>query len=98
MNSKGIETAIVRTKRVYVKVTLDTDTTGYMVPRIITWGDGRRFAIEEVKEYRPARTNASIDRYTIMIGGKRKYLYFERASRYQKSTVGRWYVESTADE
>jgi hypothetical protein len=83
------------TKRVYVKVTSVFDATGYMHPRTITWNDGREFEIEEVKDYRPAGTNrdSTTDCYTIIIRGDTKYLFFERTNRYQKSTVGRWYVE-----
>lgn len=36
-------------RRVYVKVTSDFDSTGYMQPRSITWVDGRTFPIEAVR-------------------------------------------------
>jgi len=83
------------TERVYVKVTSETDATGYMQPKAITWSDGRVFQIETVKNFRPAGTNhdATTDCYTVVIKGDTKYLFFERANRYQKSSVGRWYVE-----
>ena len=40
--------------RIYVNVNSDFDSTGYMLPRSITWKDGRTFRIEAVKDYRPA--------------------------------------------
>ena len=84
------------TERVYVKVTSETDATGYMQPKAITWSDGRVFQIETVKDFRPAGTqhnSSTTDCYTVVINGDTKYLFFERANRYQKSSVGRWYVE-----
>ena len=84
------------TERVYVKVTSETDATGYMQPKAITWSDGRVFQIETVKDFRPAGTqhnSSTTDCYTVVIKGDTKYLFFERANRYQKSSVGRWYVE-----
>lgn len=43
-------------KRVYVKVSSDFDSTGYMQPTSITWSDGRTFPIETVRDFRPAGT------------------------------------------
>ena len=40
-----------KTERVYVKVNSDFDATGYMQPRQITWGDGRTYPIEQVRDY-----------------------------------------------
>ena len=42
--------------KIYVKVNSDFDSTGYMLPRTITWSDGRTFKIEAVKDFRPAST------------------------------------------
>ena len=36
-------------ERVYVKVSSDFDSTGYMQPTSITWSDGRTFPIETVR-------------------------------------------------
>ncbi len=41
-------------EKIYVKVNSDIDSTGYMMPRTITWSDGRTFKIDEVKDFRPA--------------------------------------------
>ena len=49
-----------KTEKVYVKVNSDFDATGYMQPRQITWGDGRTYPIEQVRDFRPANTIADI--------------------------------------
>lgn len=49
-----------KTEKVYVKVTSDFDATGYMQPRQITWGDGRTYPIEQVRDFRPANTIADM--------------------------------------
>ena len=48
--------AVDRSKKekVYVRVSTDFDSTGYMQPRSITWGDGRTFNIDKIKDFRPA--------------------------------------------
>ena len=56
-------------EKIYVKVNSDFDSTGYMMPRTITWADGRTFKIDEVKDFRPASTLAkghSGDCYTVV--------------------------------
>lgn len=83
-------------QRVYVKVTSVFDSTGFMQPREITWEDGRVFPIEAVKDFRPAGTHhdsLTCDCFTVVVKGEVKYLFFERANSYHKSTLGRWYVE-----
>ena len=60
-------------ERVYVKVNSDFDATGYIQPRSITWADGRTFAIEAVKDFRPAscyRKGAEGVCYTVTIRGE----------------------------
>lgn len=82
--------------KVYVKVSSDFDTTGYMKPRSITWEDGRVFVIESVKDFRPASTlkgHHSGDCYTVVIKGKERFLFFEKASELFESLCGRWYIE-----
>lgn len=62
-----------RLKKVYVKVNSDFDPTGYILPRAITWEDGRTFKIEAVKDFRPAacyRQGVEGACYTIMIREK----------------------------
>lgn len=57
-------------ERVYVKVSSDFDSTGYMQPTSITWSDGRTFPIETVRDFRPAGTadnGYSGDCFTVLI-------------------------------
>ena len=83
-------------RKVYVKVNSDFDSTGFVVPRAITWADGRIFTIEAVKDYRPASTIAKGhcgDCYTVIIHGEERYLFFEKVNEMFTSRVGRWFVE-----
>ena len=80
-------------EKIYVKVNSDFDSTGYMMPRTITWADGRTFKIDEVKDFRPASTLAkghSGDCYTVVIRGEEKFLFFEKTDDLFASRVGRW--------
>ena len=83
----------VMPERVYVQVNSDFDPTGYMVPRTITWPDGRVFRIEKILSFRPAGFGLPLDRYTVSIRGKERILYFERAGGGAAGRLGRWYVE-----
>ena len=80
-----------RSLKVYVDVTVDFDTDGQMYPRTLTWEDG-----DKVKAIRPAhaeRAGGQGDRYTVMIDGHEKYLFFEHNSDFGNKNVGRWFVE-----
>ena len=82
-------------QRVYVKVDACFDNTGFMQPHIITWPDGRVFAVDSVKDFRPASTvgvSLSGDCYTVMIRGQEKHLFFERSDPLFPSRIGRWFV------
>lgn len=68
------------TERIYVKVTSDFDSTGYMQPKSITWADGRTFPIDAVRDFRPAgaaNNDFSGDCFTVLIQGQEKHLFFE---------------------
>lgn len=83
-------------EKVYVKVNSDFDSTGYMVPKAITWTDGRTFEIEAVKDFRPASTlvkGHSGDCYTVVIRGKEKHLFFEKTGDLFTARLGRWFIE-----
>ena len=83
-------------RKVYVKVNSDFDSTGYMVPRTITWADGRTFVIDEIKDFRPASTlggGHSGNCYTVIIHGEEKHLFFEKTNSLFASRFGRWFVE-----
>ncbi len=87
----------LRPERIYVKVNSDFDSTGYIQPKSITWTDGRTFRIEAVKDYRPAsvyREGADGARYTVLIRGEEKHLFFEWTDSSFSTRVARWYVEA----
>ena len=87
------------TERIYVKVTSDFDSTGYMQPKSITWADGRTFPIDAVRDFRPAgaaNNDFSGDCFTVLIQGQEKHLFFEHMDRRFSGRIGRWFVEKAA--
>ncbi len=86
-------------RRIYVKVNSDFDATGYMLPRSITWADGRTFMIDEVRDFRPASALSKGhggDCYTVVIRGEERFLFFEKTSGLFAARCGRWFVECPA--
>ncbi len=84
-------------ERMYVSVHSVTDSVGGVKPVSIRLKDGREYKIDQTTDYRPASTyqNGRMDDcYTVMIHGQRRYLFFERENGPQKSTLGRWFVET----
>lgn len=82
--------------KVYVAVNVDFTENGQMRPRSIIWEDGQIFPIDRVKAIRPAhaeRAGGLGDRYTVMIGGHERYLFFEHNECYGDRDVGRWFLE-----
>lgn len=76
-------------RKVCVEVVAHFSEKGGVRPVLLVWEDGRRFPVDRVRfaERAPARVNALLPvRYTCMIGGKEKYLYFEPEKM-------RWFVE-----
>lgn len=88
-----------RRERVYVKVTSDFDTTGFVQPKAIIWADGRVFTIDQIQDFCPAsklEAERNGDCYTVIIKGKQKHLFFERTDPRHASRLGRWFVERNA--
>ena len=82
--------------KVYVQVKVDFREDGVMLPRRIVWEDGREYEIDRVTDIRQAsamRAGGQGDRYTVRIGGKQSYLFFERSSNQTGHCIGRWFVE-----
>ena len=71
---------------VCVTVVTGTDTDGNICPTHIQWHDGRGWDIERILYTRSRRSAAGTEiRYTVLIGGKEKYLF----------RLGeKWYVQS----
>ena len=82
--------------KVYVPVDVEFRSDGTRLPRIITWEDGTKYEIDRVKDIRQAaamRAGGQGDRYTIVVGGKQSYLFFERSPNQTGNNIGRWFVE-----
>lgn len=82
--------------KVYVDVKVDFRADGVMLPRKITWEDGREYEIDRVSDIRQAaamRAGGQGDRYTIFVQGKQSYLFFERSANQTGNNIGRWFVE-----
>ena len=82
--------------KVYVQVKVDFREDGVMLPRKITWEDGREYEIDRVSDLRQAaamRAGGQGDRYTIYVQGKQSYLFFERSPNQTGNCIGRWFVE-----
>ncbi len=85
-----------RNIKVYVKVGVIFREDGMMLPRSLTWEDGRRYAIDRVLAVRPAyaeRAGGQGDRYTVMVGGQQRYIFFEHSADADNTSVGRWFIE-----
>ena len=86
-----------RPQKIYVKVSADFDCSGGLHPRSIIWSDGRVFEIDDITDFYPGYTSdRSGDRYTIVIHGETRYLFFERNDEMVAARVGRWFVERVA--
>ena len=60
--------------KVYVDVRVDFRSDGLMLPRKITWEDGREYEIDRISDIRQAaaaKAGGQGDRYTITVNGKR---------------------------
>ena len=82
--------------KVYVAVAVDFDEEGDMMPRELTWEDGTRYIIDKILDKRPAaalRAGGQGDRYTIVVEGRRSYLFFEKDPDVATDHPGRWFVE-----
>lgn len=82
--------------KAYVGVKAEFNSDGVMLPRSLVWEDGITYEIDRVVDIRPsyaAKAGGQGDRYTIMVHGQRKYLFFERTTNMTGNIIGRWFVE-----
>lgn len=66
--------------KVYVDVLAEFSKDGLLIPKEITWEDGRKYEITRVKDKcRAASTRAGGvgDRYTCVVDGKEIFLFYE---------------------
>ncbi len=83
-------------RRVYVSVQCDFTDDGVMLPRKIVWENGSVYEIDRIRQITQAaarKSGGQGDRYTIVIGGKETYLFFQRSTNLSGNTIGRWFVE-----
>lgn len=74
-------------RKTYVEVTAHIDVDGHITPLEIIWRDGRIFPIDEVREVirrASQRVGGFGLRYSVMVHGHEKYLYYENP---------RWFIE-----
>lgn len=67
-------------RKAYVRVNLDVDEEGTIIPMLIRWKDGKVFQIEQLKYKCRASSNkvgGGGIRYTVMIRGKESFLFHE---------------------
>ena len=91
-----MQVAMNKSPKVYVAVEADFAEDGTMRPKIITWEDGAKFEIDRVTDIRQApalKAGGQGDSYTIWIGGRQSYLFFERSADLTGNNIGRWFVE-----
>lgn len=82
--------------KVYVAVDVAFTEEGTMLPKRLTWEDGRHYDIDRVLAVRPAyaeKAGGMGDRYTIRVQGQEKYLFFEHALNPEDACPGRWFME-----
>lgn len=85
-----------RNMKVYVKVGVTFGEDGMMRPRSLTWEDGRKYPIDRVLNVQPAcaqRAGGQGDRYTVMVAGQQRYLFFEHSTDGKNVKLGRWFIE-----
>lgn len=84
-------------RKQYVEVVVRFREDGRMLPRVIVWDDGRSFPVDRVLDISPApalRAGGQGDQYTIRVGGKICYLFFEHACDESSDRPGRCFVEA----
>ena len=89
-------TAAKKAPKVYVTVRAEFTEDGTMLPREITWEDGKKYKIDRVSHICQApslKAGGQGDRYTICIGKRQSYLFFERSASLYGNNIGRWFVE-----
>ncbi len=80
-------------RKVCVEVTANFSREGVVRPLSLVWEDGRTLFVDKVKavERAPARVSALLPvRYTCVILGKERWLYYEPSRQ-------RWFVEARTE-
>lgn len=84
-------------RKQYIRVDVAMDSDGTMRPCQIHWTNGRKYEISRLIDVTPApamKAGGQGDRYTVLINGKERALFFERPTQDDDARkVGRWFVE-----
>lgn len=75
-------------KKMYVDIFAEFTKEGRLVPKSIKWQDGTVYEIEKIKDVRRTvslKAGGAGTRYTCMIWGKEKHLFYEDNNK--------WFVE-----
>jgi len=84
-----MEQQVRNIRKVYVDVIAEFTKDGSLIPRYITWEDGRRYEVDRILDRRRAasmRAGGMGIRYTCRICGKVTYLFYEENLK--------WFVEA----
>ena len=79
-NSNLVRKVIILSNKVYVDVLAEFSKDGLLIPKEITWEDGRKYEITRVKDKRRAastRAGGVGERYTCVVDGKEIFLFYE---------------------
>ena len=78
--SNLVRKVITLSNKVYVDVLAEFSKDGLLIPKEITWEDGRKYEITRVKDKRRAastRAGGVGERYTCVVDGKEIFLFYE---------------------
>ena len=79
--------------KVYVDVLAEFSKDGLLIPKEITWEDGRKYEITRVKDKRRAASTTAGgvgERYTCVVAGKEIFLFYENNNM--------WFMETLTEE
>jgi len=79
-NSNLVRKVITLSNKVYVDVLAEFSKDGILIPKEITWEDGRKYEITRVKDKRRAASTKAGgvgERYTCVVDGKEIFLFYE---------------------
>ena len=83
-------------RKVYVPVVVSFRDDGVMIPLYLRWEDGRQYKIDRIRHITPApalKAGGQGDRYTIVVNGFERFLFFERSAESEGRRLGRWFLE-----
>lgn len=83
-------------KKQYITVRVEFTDDGILFPRSLLWTDGQEYPIDRVKDICSApalKAGGQGDRYTVMIRGRERYLFFEHNPDPCDARLGKWFVE-----